>query len=185
MTDIKIKMGLIEGCPYIPSPNWNERPSNTSISLIVIHCISLPPGEYGGDGITQFFTNQLEEHIHEYYPNVSQMLVSCHILIRRDGSLIQYVPFHKRAWHAGVSTFQGKKDCNDFSIGIELEGTEETPFEPIQYEVLANMVKKLMSEYPDIQKDRVVGHSHISPGRKCDPGDYFDWEIFYKELDKS
>jgi len=147
-----------------------------AIDLLVLHNISLPPGEFGGPWIDQLFLNRLDPAAHPYFAEIAHLRVSAHLLIRRDGSLTQYVPFHRRAWHAGVSSFQGREGCNDFSIGIELEGSDHQPFAPAQYEVLAPVVAALRSAYPAITPDRIVGHSDIAPGRKSDPGPCFDWQ---------
>ncbi|HED35753.1 MAG TPA: 1,6-anhydro-N-acetylmuramyl-L-alanine amidase AmpD [Gammaproteobacteria bacterium] len=172
---INVKSGLIEGVTQIPSNNCNTRPQDSSISLIVIHNISLPAGEFGGPYISQLFTNQLQKDSHPDFADIYQLKVSAHLLIRRDGEIIQYVPFHYRAWHAGVSEYKGKTDCNNFSIGIELEGTDSTPYEEQQYTKLAEIIIKLRQCYPKILKDAITGHSNIAPGRKTDPGPAFDW----------
>lgn len=166
----------------IPSPNCNERPVPQDISLLVIHNISLPPGQYGGPHINELFTNQLRPEGHPYFAEVCGMEVSSHLLIRRDGSVIQYVPFDKRAWHAGDSCFEDTTNCNDFSIGIELEGVDDQPYEAIQYESLAAVTRSLMHTYPELSKQRIVGHSDIAPERKTDPGPAFDWDKYLKLL---
>jgi len=157
------------------SPNFGERPLNQSIDLLVVHSISLPPGCYEGSAIDQFFTNALCCDEHPYYQQLDGMQVSSHLLIRRDGLVVQYVPFDKRAWHAGTSAYQGRENCNDFSIGIELEGTDCDIFEPIQYEGLAGVIKTLLRTYPTLTYEHIVGHSDVAPGRKTDPGSGFDW----------
>lgn len=167
--------GLLEGIPFIPSPNCSERPENTLIDLVVIHNISLPPGEFGGPYITEFFTNTLDNNQHPYFLTLVDLKVSCHCLIRRDGGLIQYVPFTERAWHAGLSSFEGRENCNDYSIGIELEGSDEVPYTSEQYGVLVKLLGCLKETYKDITFDRIVGHSTIAPDRKTDPGPTFDW----------
>ena len=164
--------GFFNKATQIASPNLDERPSNTAIDMIVIHNISLPPNQYGGDGIVQLFTNQLNPHEHPYYADIYTRKVSAHFLIRRDGEMMQFVPCLARAWHAGVSTWQGRERCNDFSIGIELEGSDDEPFEPKQYLALSELVNALKLTYPITH---IVGHSDIAPGRKTDPGPYFDW----------
>lgn len=162
----------IEGeARFIASPNHDDRP-DTSITLAVIHNISLPPGEYGSNGIIELFTNCLNPLAHPYFAEISQLKVSSHFLIRRDGSLIQFVPCSKRAWHAGQSNWQGRERCNDFSVGIELEGSDYDAFEDAQYLRLNQLLSALKSAYPI---EAVVGHSDIAPGRKTDPGPYFDW----------
>jgi AmpD protein len=166
---------LVEGAEYIPSPNMDDRPGDTDINLVVIHSISLPPGEYGGNSIEKLFTNSLSPDAHPYFEQIHQLEVSAHVLIRRDGSLVQFVPFNKRAWHAGESCYQGQHRCNDFSIGIELEGTDTDPFETAQYDSLVELVNALCRQYPSITTQRIAGHSDIAPGRKTDPGTGFDW----------
>lgn len=164
--------GLLHGAEYIASPNCDERPAGEAISLIVIHAISLPPGEFGGDGIECLFTNSLDPAGHPYYQGIWQLQVSAHFLVRRDGRVVQFVPCDKRAWHAGVSRWRERERCNDFSIGIELEGCDEKPFEDVQYETLAQLVNALLARYPGAE---LVGHADIAPGRKTDPGPCFDW----------
>jgi AmpD protein len=173
---IDIQTGLLNPSSYIASPNCDERPDPDDISLIVIHNISLPPNEFGGDGITQLFTNQLDPDEHPYYREISQLKVSSHLLVRRDGELIQYVPFHLRAWHAGESEYCGRERCNDFSIGIELEGTDELPYEDIQYERLNSVIDALCSGYPKLSRKDIAGHCDIAPQRKTDPGPAFEWQ---------
>lgn len=178
---INRKTGLLTEARQQPSPNFDERPVNADINLIVIHAISLPAGEFGGPWIDQLFCNQLEASDHNDFKKICSLKVSAHILIRRDGELVQYVPFHQRAWHAGESCFEGSERCNDFSIGIELEGCDNKPFEDIQYQQLALLTQELMQCYPAINLQRIAGHSDIAPGRKTDPGPLFDWEK-YREL---
>lgn len=173
--------GLVEGVQYIASPNCDAREGD-EISLAVIHNISLPPNEFGGPGIQKLFTNCLDPKEHPYYQEVHQLRVSSHILIRRDGSVIQFVPFHKRAWHAGASSFDGREKCNEYSIGIELEGCDTQAFELAQYESLAELLNALFIAYPHINAERVTGHSHIAPGRKTDPGPFFDWQALRESL---
>lgn len=156
----------------IASPNHDERPEGECINLIVIHAISLPPGEFGGAGIEQLFTNQLNPAAHPYYAEIHTLRVSAHFLIRRNGELIQFVPCDKRAWHAGISSWQGRDRCNDFSIGIELEGCDEQAFTEAQYAALHLLITELRKYYPIAS---IVGHSDIAPQRKTDPGPYFDW----------
>jgi AmpD protein len=162
----------LAGARPVPSPNCDERPAGTVIRLVVIHAISLPPGEFGGDGIERLFTNRLDPEVHPYYRGVHQLRVSAHFLIRRGGELLQFVPCEKRAWHAGVSSWRGLARCNDFSVGIELEGCDERPFEEAQYRALAALIRELQTVYPI---EDVVGHSDVAPGRKTDPGPCFDW----------
>ena len=154
-----------------PSINYNDRP-NGEISLVVIHNISLPPGEFNNPYIEQFFTNQLDFNAHPYFKTIQDLQVSAHLLIKRDGSIIQFVPFDKRAWHAGKSNFNGQDNCNDFSIGIELEGTDNLNYEAVQYQSLKTTLKQLKNYY---SVQNIVGHSDIAPGRKTDPGEAFNW----------
>ena len=165
--------GLLSGARHIASPNFDERTPGLSIELVVIHNISLPPGEYGGNGVVELFTNCLDPEQHPYYREIHQLQVSSHFFIRRDGELIQFVSCLKRAWHAGASQWQGRERCNDFSIGIELEGDDHSPFEEAQYQVLAQLLEALRVAYPI---NDVTGHSDIAPGRKTDPGPFFDWD---------
>ncbi len=167
---------MLDELPRGESPNWDERPPGSDISLLVIHNISLPPGEFGGPWIDRLFTNRLPADAHPYFAGIAELRVSAHLLIRRDGEAIQYVPFDKRAWHAGQSSFQGRPRCNDFSIGIELEGTDEIPYTTHQYISLGRVARALCRRYPAITPERIVGHSDIAPGRKSDPGPAFDWQ---------
>lgn len=157
---------------FIVSPNYNERPSKTNISLIVIHNISLPPKQYGGNFIVDFFTNNLDISKHSYFKTIKNLQVSTHILIMRSGVITQFVAFDKRAWHAGESSYNGCSDCNNFSIGIELEGSDDEPYKNIQYQQLNSIIKQLKHNYPITD---IVGHSFIAPKRKTDPGNSFDW----------
>jgi N-acetyl-anhydromuramoyl-L-alanine amidase len=166
------KKGFLKKAVQVASPNFDSRPDNSVIDMIVIHNISLPPNEYGGSGVIELFTNQLNPNEHPYYAEIHTRKVSSHFFIRRDGEVIQFVSCLYRAWHAGVSVWQGRERCNDFSIGIELEGSDFEAFEPKQYQALIAIVKLLKKAYP-IQ--HIVGHSDIAPGRKTDPGSYFDW----------
>lgn len=174
--------GLLLNTEFVQSPNFNERPPDTDIDLIVIHNISLPPNEFGGPDINALFTNTLNPNNHPYFREIAHLKVSCHCLIRRDGRIIQYVPFTLRAWHAGVSSFLGRENCNNFSIGIELEGADEVPYTKEQYEVLTSLILALMETYKKITIDRIVGHSTIAPIRKTDPGPAFDWVLLNKML---
>lgn len=167
--------GLLDVARQCQSPNYDDRPDNTPMDLVVIHGISLPPGEYGGPWIDALFCNQLDPDAHPYFRAIHTHKVSSHLLIRRDGEIVQYVPFHKRAWHAGVSCYKDRDACNNFSLGIELEGCDETPYEEVQYEVLAKVVKVLITSYPELSPEHIVGHNDIAPGRKTDPGPRFDW----------
>lgn len=164
--------GWLSGARRIESPNFDERPRDTDISLIVVHAISLPPAEFGGDDIVRLFTNSLDPGAHPYFAEIATLRVSAHFLIRRDGELIQFVSCRKRAWHAGASVFDGRERCNDFSVGIELEGCDELPFEDAQYARLERVIRSLHARYPGCP---VVGHRDIAPGRKSDPGPRFDW----------
>lgn len=170
--------GWLEDLHHVASPNCDERPGAVEIDLLVVHSISLPPGVYGGDYIGQLFTNTLSIEADPYFEKLRDVRVSAHALIRRGGEITQFVPFHRRAWHAGESSFSGRPKCNDFSIGIELEGCDEDPYELAQYERLAQLAKELMRHWPRITMDRIVGHSTIAPGRKTDPGPAFDWNRF-------
>ena len=174
--------GWITPARHVPSPNFNTRPADTHISLLVIHSISLPPGQFGGPWIDALFTNTLDPAAHPYFQTIAGIKVSSHLLIRRDGSVVQYVPFTERAWHAGASQFQSVTECNDYSIGIELEGCDEQAYEPAQYRVLAVITRLLQKVYPHIVADRIAGHCHIAPERKTDPGPHFDWERYRKSL---
>ena len=166
------RAGSIHAARQIASPNCDARRGDAEITLLVVHNISLPPGKFGGDGIIRLFTNQLDPAGHPYYARIAKLRVSAHFLIRRDGSLIQFVPCALRAWHAGVSSWRGHKGCNDFSIGVELEGTNELPYESAQYATLARLTRALRRRYPIAE---AVGHQDIAPGRKTDPGPAFDW----------
>ncbi len=172
---LTIENGLLKPVLYQASPHCDERPANMPIDMIVVHNISLPPREFGGCAIEEFFCGKLDMDSHPYYASIASLRVSAHLLIKRDGEIVQFVPFTKRAWHAGESSFQGKIRCNDFSIGIELEGTDHIPYELWQYEKLSEVVSLLMQTYPAITKERIVGHVDIAPGRKTDPGPVFDW----------
>lgn len=164
--------GWFTSARHIVSPNQDARPDGMPVDLVVIHAISLPPGQFGGDGVAQLFTNTLDPQEHPYYAGIAGVRVSAHFYIRRDGALIQFVPITARAWHAGVSSWQGRERCNDFSIGIELEGDDETAFESAQYQTLQRLLQQLQMVLP-IQA--ITSHSHVAPGRKTDPGPCFDW----------
>jgi Negative regulator of beta-lactamase expression len=167
--------GLLDQARQVPSPNCDERKEGACIDLIVLHGISLPPGEFGGPWIDALFQNRLDPEEHPYFQDIQRLRVSAHLLIRRDGEVVQYVPFHRRAWHAGGSCFKGRAHCNDFSIGIELEGADDKPYTPVQYHLLVDVITALIAAYPTLGPERIVGHSHIAPGRKTDPGPAFDW----------
>lgn len=170
--DAEADAGWLPGVRRVPSPNWDERPANESVRLVVIHAISLPPDEFGGPGIIQLFTNCLDPEAHPYFREIQGLRVSAHFLVRRDGELIQFVSCERRAWHAGASNWQGREKCNDFSIGIELEGCDRLAFEEAQYLTLNRLLDQLQHRY---LIEAVVGHSDIAPGRKTDPGPCFDW----------
>lgn len=179
---VLIESGLLETARFVPSPNCDPRPEPGAIGLLVIHNISLPPREFGGAYIEALFTNCLDPAAHPYFQTIHGLEVSSHLLIRRDGELIQYVPFHLRAWHAGKSCFAGRERCNDFSIGIELEGADDIPYEQEQYRQLVAVTRALMRAYPAITRECIVGHSDIAPGRKTDPGPAFDWKHYFDAL---
>ena len=167
--------GLLSGARQIASPNYDPRPAGVEPDLIVVHGISLPPGEFGGPWIDRLFTNTLPADVHPYFAEVGSMRVSSHLVVDRGGAVTQYVKFTERAWHAGKSIYQGREACNDFSVGVELEGTDTQPYEPEQYAALAEVVAALWAAYPRLSAGRLVGHSDIAPGRKTDPGPAFDW----------
>jgi len=173
--NIDVTTGLLAEARQVPSPNVDARPEGVEPDLMIVHGISLPPGEYGGSWIDQLFTNVLPTNVHPYFKQIEALKVSSHILIRRDGELVQYVPFHLRAWHAGVSNYQGRERCNDFSIGVELEGSDDEAYEAAQYHALTQVIVSLCAHYPSLSSQRVVGHSDVAPGRKTDPGEAFDW----------
>lgn len=174
--------GLISGARQLCSPHCDARPPDTRIDLLVIHGISLPPDEFGGPWIEQLFMGTLAPESHPYFASIKNLHVSAHLLIRRDGELLQFVPFQQRAWHAGSSVYQGREACNDFSIGIELEGGDTVPYTEPQYAVLAAASRAIMAAYSHVAPARIVGHSDIAPGRKTDPGAAFDWAHFRKRL---
>lgn len=177
----KVIDGQLHGARCIASPNYNQRPEQTDIQLIVIHNISLPPSQFGGGYIEKFFQNQLDWNAHPYFKTIEGMQVSTHLLILRTGEVLQFVNFKDRAWHAGRSTYLAHNECNDYSIGIELEGSDDTDFEAIQYTVLSEVVATLQQAYPHIQQ-HIAGHSDIAPVRKTDPGPHFDWVHFREQL---
>lgn len=172
---IDVATGLAPGARQVLSSHFDARPAGTVTDLLVVHGISLPPGEFGGPWIDRLFTGNLPPDVHPYFRAISGGRVSAHALIRRDGEIVQYVPFTQRAWHAGKSEYCGRETCNDFSIGIELEGTDEVPYENAQYEALSALIKALLAAYPALSRERIVGHSEVAPGRKTDPGPSFDW----------
>lgn len=179
------QQGWVEGINHVLSPNHNSRPENIPVQLIVVHGISLPPGKYGGGYVQQLFSNCLNPLEHAYFAEIEGLKVSAHCLIERDGSLTQFVSFDDRAWHAGVSSWQGMEDCNDFSIGIELEGCDEEAYTNIQYQQLAELVISLRKQYPALSDEAICGHSDIAPGRKTDPGPNFDWPKLKQLLKQS
>ncbi len=181
---IDIEDGWLNNVRRVISPHFDQRPDPQDISLLVIHYISLPPEQFGGGYIDEFFQGKLDPTVHPYFAEIQHLNVSAHCLIERDGSITQYVNFNQRAWHAGLSCFEGREKCNDFAIGIELEGSNEQPFTEAQYQSLAVLTRQIMRNYPLITKERIVGHSDISPGRKIDPGQYFDWQYYRKLLTK-
>ena len=178
----KVRNNIFVEAEFIESPNSSLRPEGTEPSIIVIHNISLPPGEFGTSYIKDFFTNNLDITSHSYFQEIKDLKVSSHLLIDREGNLVQFVPFSRSAWHAGISSFKGKKNCNDFSIGIELEGADDIPYAENQYLTLHRVSKSLMESYPKISLDNIVGHSDIAPDRKSDPGNSFDWNRYKQDL---
>lgn len=170
--------GRYPGSRWAPSPNFGPRPENSTISLLIVHNISLPPGRFGGPEIEDFFCNRLDTAAHPYFQTIAALQVSAHALIRRDGSVVQFVSCFDRAWHAGRSSFRGKDECNDFSIGIELEGTDDIPYTSEQYQSLASIARLTMMAWPEVTENRVAGHCEVAPGRKTDPGPAFDWSYF-------
>ncbi|HET7306998.1 MAG TPA: 1,6-anhydro-N-acetylmuramyl-L-alanine amidase AmpD [Gammaproteobacteria bacterium] len=175
---MKIENGIVTDARQVPSPNCDARPADGQIDLLVIHGISLPPGEFGGPHIDELFTNELDPAAHPYFAEIEGLHVSSHLFIRRDGELVQFVNLLDRAWHAGVSSFDGRSACNDFSIGIELEGTDDLAYPDAQYDRLAEATCAIMRTWPAIKPDRICGHCDIAPGRKTDPGPAFDWPRF-------
>jgi AmpD protein len=182
---IDSESGLVQEARQCPSPNCDDRPDDATPRLLVIHSISLPPGRFGGPEIEQLFTNRLDWDAHPYFGEIRGLEVSSHLLIRRDGELLQFVPLTRRAWHAGESTFRGVNCCNDYSIGIELEGEDDTPYSDRQYEVLTGISRAILSAYPAISGREIAAHSDIAPRRKTDPGPAFDWLRLYDGLSTS
>jgi AmpD protein len=179
---VKIVDGWLDSARRCPSPNCDARPDPEDISLLVIHNISLPPRVFGGPWIDDFFLNRLDPGAHPYFTCVAALRVSTHLLIRRNGTIVQYVPFHRRAWHAGASRYHDRDGCNDFSVGIELEGADDVAFTDRQYDALAGATAALLAAYPAITADRIAGHSDIAPARKTDPGPAFDWQRLRQSL---
>lgn len=174
--------GLVLGVPFRPSPNRDARPPGATIDLIVVHGISLPPGEFAGERVEEFFENRLEAGGHPFLASIASLRVSAHLYVRRDARLVQFVAFHERAWHAGVSAYRYRDACNDYSVGIELEGTDDQPYEPAQYAALAAVVVALRRAYPTLSEEALVGHSDIAPGRKTDPGPAFEWPRLRRDI---
>jgi N-acetyl-anhydromuramoyl-L-alanine amidase len=174
--------GWLEGAEQCLSPNFNLRPNATDISMLVIHNISLPPGEFGGGYVQQFFQNELDTRAHEYFETIAELKVSAHLFIERDGKVTQFVPFDARAWHAGNSSFEGVANCNDYSIGVELEGADDIAYSDAQYAALEKVSRQLLQTYPKLTPERIIGHEHIAPGRKTDPGAAFDWSRYKMSL---
>lgn len=179
---IDLETGLVEGAAYLPSPHCDERPAGTAVELLVIHAISLPAGEYGGPDVPALFCGTLDCTRRADYADLAGLRVSAHFFIRRDGQVMQFVPVHRRAWHAGRSQFAGRERCNDFSLGIELEGCDQDAFTPAQYTALAALTRALRVACPAIRAEAIVGHSQIAPGRKTDPGPHFDWARYRAAL---
>jgi AmpD protein len=182
MLRVDVATGLLPEVRQVLSPHFDARPPGVLPELIVVHGISLPPGEFGGPWIDRLFAGNLPPAAHAFFRGLAGARVSSHLLIRRSGELVQYVPLHERAWHAGVSQYQGRAACNDFSIGIELEGVDDRPYEDEQYRELASVTQALLGALPSLSKERIVGHSDIAPGRKTDPGAAFDWPRFRASL---
>jgi AmpD protein len=177
--------GLLAGARQVLSPHFDARPAGMLPELLVVHGISLPPGEFGGPWIDRLFTGTLPADAHPYFREIAAQRVSAHALIRRDGRIVQYVPFGERAWHAGQSAYLGRTACNDFSIGVELEGTDDTPYTDAQYQALAALSAALLAAYASLSAQAIAGHSDVSPGRKTDPGPSFDWARFRGLLDQA
>jgi AmpD protein len=183
MLTINTKTGLIDGARQLPSPNYDDRPPDCEPELIIIHGISLPPGEFGGPYIDHLFTNSLDPDEHPYFAEIVDARVSSHLLIERNGQIVQYVSLNQRAWHAGESCFHDRDCCNDFSIGIELEGTDTDDYTDAQYDALCDVVRSLRTAFDSLERAPIVGHSDVAPGRKTDPGPAFDWARFEHRLD--
>ena len=172
---VDVGRGLLAGVRFVPSPNQDPRPPGATIDLLVVHGISLPPGEFGGPWVERLFLNELPATEHPYFATIAGLRVSAHLFIRRDGEIVQFVPFHARAWHAGASSWRHRVACNDFSVGVELEGDDVVRYAPAQYRRLAEVVLALRQAYPTLAPDAIAGHSDVAPGRKTDPGAGFDW----------
>ncbi|KZX78040.1 N-acetyl-anhydromuranmyl-L-alanine amidase [Oleiphilus sp. HI0009] len=180
--NMTVNEGWLTQVRRLDSPNFNQRPDGSEPSLLVIHNISLPPGVYGGNEVDDFFLNRLDHDMHPFFDEIRGVEVSAHFYIRRDGRVTQFVSCLDRAWHAGVSTFCGRENCNDYSIGVELEGQDDDAFTDAQYESLVHLTRALMDEYPIVSKDNIVGHSDIAPERKTDPGPMFDWNRYFSMI---
>jgi AmpD protein len=180
--EIDRESGIVGGARQVASPNCDDRPAGVAPELVVLHGISLPPGEYGGDAIDRLFTNTLDPDAHPYFRAIASLRVSSHLLIRRDGEVVQYVPIQRRAWHAGDSCWYARRACNDFSVGIELEGTDDTPYTDAQYARLVELLRALFAACPSLNRRRIVGHCDVAPERKTDPGPSFDWLRLYRAL---
>jgi len=180
--EIDRETGRVHGARQCSSPNQDARPSAADPDLVVIHAISLPPGQFGGDQVERLFTNTLDWGAHPYFEQIRGIEVSAHLLVRRDGELVQFVPLNRRAWHAGESRFRDRGRCNDFSVGIELEGDDDTPYDERQYLTLAAVIRELLEVYPAMSTRSIAAHSDIAPGRKTDPGPAFDWLRLYDSL---
>jgi AmpD protein len=172
---IDAKTGLALAVRQVLTDHYDARPAGVVADLVIVHGISLPPAEFGGPWIDRLFTGSLPADVHPYFAAMAVGRVSAHALVRRDGEIVQYVPFGERAWHAGRSEYLGRAACNDFSVGIELEGTDDTAYEAVQYESLVALIRALLVAYPSLSRERIVGHSDVAPGRKTDPGAGFDW----------
>jgi AmpD protein len=179
---MRVVDGWVEGARRCVSPNQDGRPDPQDVSLLLIHGISLPPGEFGGPWIDALFQNRLDPAAHPYFRGIADLRVSAHLLVRRDGELVQYVPCGARAWHAGASCHAGRERCNDYAIGIELEGTDELPYTDAQYDALVAVTEALLRAYPALSPDRIAGHADVAPGRKTDPGPAFDWDRYRAAL---
>jgi AmpD protein len=183
--ELTITDGWASPARHMPSPNFSDRPANCLIDTLIVHNISLPPGKFGAGYIDQLFCNTLNCSEHEYFAQLEGVKVSAHILIERSGAMVQYVPFHKKAWHAGESEYKGRQACNDFSIGVELEGTDTEPFTQAQYQGLIVLTQVLIAHYSGLTTDRIVGHSDVAPNRKTDPGPCFDWHYYKGRLEQA
>lgn len=182
MDDWRIESGWLNAAQASPSPNRDARPPRATVDLLVVHGISLPPGEFGGSWIEDLFHNQLDPTAHPYFAGIAALRVSAHLLIRRDGALVQFVGFDQRAWHAGESSFRGRPRCNDYAVGVELEGCDDDAYDDAQYRALARVARLLAAHYPALAPDRIVGHCDIAPGRKTDPGPAFDWARLRRDM---